>query len=76
MICDARSKVGGYASDDINTEDEVVWRNAATGQELARSARLPAITSGTMVQPYYSGDMFYPSAGGSLYKLEPAPSGS
>ena len=41
-----------------------------------RSARLPAMTSGTMVQPYYFGDMFYPGAAGSLYKLQPAPAGS
>lgn len=61
---------------DINKHDETVWRNAATGQEIARSALLPAITSGTMIQPYYSGDVFYPGAAGTLYKLQPAPSGS
>jgi len=70
------SDIPGAQIPDINTEDEVVWRNAATGQEIARSARLPAMTSGTMVQPYYSGDMFYPGAAGSLYKLRPAPAGS
>jgi hypothetical protein len=60
----------------LNLEDEVVWRNAGTGEEIARSARLPAITSGTMVQPAYSGNMFYPGAAGALYKLLPAPAGS
>jgi Tol biopolymer transport system component len=28
-----------------------------------------------MVQPYYFGDMFYPGAAGSLYKLQPEPAG-
>lgn len=67
------SDIPGAEIPDINTEDQVVWRNAATGQEIARSARLPAMTSGTMVQPYYFGDMFYPGAAGSLYRLQPAP---
>lgn len=70
------SNIPGAQIPDANTQDEVVWRNAATGQEIARSARLPAMTPGTMVQPYYCGDMLYPSAAGSLYKLQPAPSGS
>jgi hypothetical protein len=70
------SDIPGAQIPDANLEDEVVWRNAATGRELARSARLPAMTSGTMVQPYYSGEMFYPSAEGSLYKLQPLPAGS
>jgi hypothetical protein len=67
--------IPGAEIPDINKDDEVVWRNAASGLELARSARLPAITSGTMVQPYYSGDMFYPGAAGTLYKLQPRPAG-
>jgi len=70
------SDIPGAELPGTNTEDEVVWRNAATGQAIARSARLPAMTSGTMVQPYYCGDMFYPGAAGSLYKLQPAPAGS
>ena len=70
------SNIPGAQIPDANTQDEVVWRNAGTGQEIARSARLPAMTTGTMVQPYYFGEMFYPSAAGSLYKLEPTPAGS
>ena len=64
------SDIPGAEIPDLNMQDEVVWRNAATGQEIARSAPLPAMTSGTMVQPDYCADMFYPSAAGSLYKLE------
>jgi hypothetical protein len=36
-----------------NRHDVVVRRNAANGQMLARSPKLPAMTSATMVQPYY-----------------------
>ncbi|MBV9334303.1 MAG: DUF1254 domain-containing protein, partial [Solirubrobacterales bacterium] len=42
-----------------NRTDEVVWRVAATGRELARSRPLPAILNGTMVQPGYGGRMYY-----------------
>jgi hypothetical protein len=42
-----------------NRNDQVVWRDAATGRELARSRRLPAILSGTMVQPGYAARMYY-----------------
>jgi hypothetical protein len=57
----------------INKHDEVVWRNAATGEELARSERLPAMTPATMVQPSYAGNVLYPGLQGTLYKLLPAP---
>jgi len=56
-----------------NSNDFVVWRNAATGAELARSPLLPAMTQGTMVQPYYNGDMFFEGQSGSLIKLIPRP---
>lgn len=56
-----------------NTNDFAVWRNAATGQELARSPLLPAMTQGTMIQPYYNGDMFFEGQSGTLIKLIPRP---
>ena len=54
-----------------NRNDFAVWRNAATGQELARSPLLPAMTQGTMIQPYYNGDMFFEGQSGTLIKLMP-----
>lgn len=54
-----------------NMNDFAVWRNAATGQELARSPLLPAMTQGTMIQPYYNGDMFFQGQEGTLIKLMP-----
>lgn len=54
-----------------NSHDYAVWRNAATGAEIARSPLLPAMTQGTMIQPYYSGMMFYEGQSGSLIQLQP-----
>lgn len=56
----------------INKHDEVVWRDAATGRELARSDRLPEMTPATMVQPSYDGSVIYPGLQGTLYRLTPA----
>ena len=56
-----------------NLNDFVVWRNAITGKEIARSPLLPAMTQGTMVQPFYSGDMFYEGELGQLIRLKPRP---
>lgn len=54
-----------------NHNDYAVWRNAKTGEEIARSPLLPAMTQGTMIQPYYHGDMFYEGQLGELIKLKP-----
>lgn len=54
-----------------NQNDYAVWRNAKTGKEIARSPLLPAMTQGTMIQPYYSGNMFYEGQLGQLIKLKP-----
>ncbi len=56
-----------------NANDFVVWRYAKDGRELARSPKLPAITSGSMVQPSYFGNMFYGGKLGSLFYLHPVP---
>ena len=54
-----------------NKSDEVVWRDAATGRELARSGAVPAMTQGSAVQPGYGGSVFFPGAKGTLVKLTP-----
>ena len=57
-----------------NSNDYVIWRNAATGTELACSPILPAITFGTMIPPYYNGDLMYPGyTNGNLIRLHPLP---
>jgi hypothetical protein len=56
-----------------NKTATVVFRDAATGRELARSARVPRMTQGSAVQPGYAGSVFFPSANGTLIKLTPHP---
>jgi hypothetical protein len=56
-----------------NLTDTVVWRDASTGQELARSERVPHMTQGSAVQPGYGGSMYFPGVEGMLVKLTPTP---
>ena len=56
-----------------NASDTVVWRNARTGRELARSEQVPYMTQGSAVQPGYGGSMYFPGAEGTLVKLTPTP---
>jgi hypothetical protein len=53
--------------------ERVVFRDAATGRELARSARVPYMTQGSAIQPGYGGSVFFPSANGTLIKVTPSP---
>ncbi len=54
-----------------NTYDEwVVWRDAATGEELARSDKLPPMLPGDPLAPGFFGVWFYPQADGTLVELE------
>jgi hypothetical protein len=53
-----------------NTTSDVVWRDAATGRELARTAEpLPAISTGSMVEPYYAAKMLYLAREGTIIEL-------
>jgi hypothetical protein len=54
-----------------NKTDQVVFRDAATGRELARSGRVPHMTQGSAVQPGYGGSVFFPGATGTLVKMTP-----
>jgi len=55
-----------------NKTDTVVFRDAATGRELARSARVPFMTQGSAIQPGYGGSVFFPGAQGTLVKVTPS----
>jgi hypothetical protein len=56
------------------TPADVVWRDAATGRELARTAEpLTAISAGSMVEPYYSGRMYYLARTGEIIELDVKP---
>ncbi|HEX8800503.1 MAG TPA: hypothetical protein VF772_17925 [Terriglobales bacterium] len=56
-----------------NTQDWVVWRNADTGDELARSPLLQAVNSGTMVEPGYAGRMYFLAQNGNIIELTVRP---
>jgi hypothetical protein len=56
-----------------NTQDWVVWRNAATGEEIARSPLLPAVNSGTMVEPGYAGRLYFLAQNGKIIALTVRP---
>jgi hypothetical protein len=52
-----------------NTQDAVVWREAETGRELARSELLPVVDTGTMIEPGYAGRMYYMAQPGKVIEL-------
>jgi hypothetical protein len=57
------------------TQEQVVFRDAATGQELARSDSLPKMTSGALITPGDEGAINYLSLDGQIYQLTVQPSG-
>lgn len=56
-----------------NTNDWVVWRNAGTGDEIARSPLLQAVNGGTMVEPGYAGRMYFLAQNGNIIELTVRP---
>jgi hypothetical protein len=56
-----------------NSNDWVVWRNADTGDEIARSPLLRAVNGGTMVEPAYSGGMYFLAQDGKIIELTVRP---
>jgi hypothetical protein len=58
------------------TSEAVVWRNAQTGAQLARSSDLPKMSSGILVTPGYSGLQYFLSADGHIITLEVTPDSS
>ena len=56
-----------------NTQDWVVWRNADTGGEIARTPLLQAVNGGTMVEPAYDGRMYFLAQSGNIIELTARP---
>ena len=54
-------------------QDSVVWRNADTGDEIARSPLLSGVNSGTMVEPGYAGRMYFLAENGKIMELTVRP---
>ncbi|MEO0604899.1 MAG: hypothetical protein AAF211_25935 [Myxococcota bacterium] len=51
-------------------DEQVVWRSAETGEELARSAPLPPMMQGDPLAPGFFGVWYYPQADGTMLQLE------
>ena len=60
---------GGHYRKPYETE-QVVWREAETGRELARSPSLPAMNQGAVLAPGPGGAIYYPTADGHVIKLQ------
>jgi hypothetical protein len=59
------------------TTEQVIWRNAATGKQLASSDQFPKMSAGILVTPGYAGLQYFLTADGHIIALQvnPSPSG-
>jgi hypothetical protein len=55
------------------TTEQVIWRDAATGQELANSDQFPKMSAGILVTPGYAGLQYFLTASGHIVELQVAP---
>jgi hypothetical protein len=55
------------------TTEQVIWRNAQTGAELASSSFFPKMTQGILVTPGYAGLQYFLSADGHIIALQVTP---
>ena len=55
------------------TTEQVIWRNAQTGQELASSSFFPKMTQGILVTPGYAGLQYFLTADGHIIALQVTP---
>jgi hypothetical protein len=55
------------------TTEQVIWRNAQTGNELASSSQFPKMTQGILVTPGYAGLQYFLSADGHIIALQVTP---
>jgi hypothetical protein len=53
--------------------EQVVWRDAATGKELARSDAFPKMSAGILVTPGYAGPQYFLTADGHIIELQVDP---
>lgn len=51
------------------TNEHVVFRDAATGRELARTGNLPRMSQGANISPGFGGRMYFPGVDGRIYEV-------
>jgi len=49
--------------------EQVVFRNAATGRELARTGLLPRMSDGANISPGFDGRVYFPGKDGRVYEV-------
>ena len=55
------------------TTEQVIWRNAQTGKELASSSQFPKMTQGILVTPGYAGLQYFLTSDGHIIALQVTP---
>ena len=70
---DNRDSVPAFEQLKSYTTEQVVWRDAQTGQELTRSSQFPKMTQGILVTPGYAGLQYFLTAAGNIIGLQVAP---
>jgi hypothetical protein len=51
------------------TNEQVVFRDAATGRELARTGNLPRMSDGANISPGFGGRVYFPGKDGRIYEV-------
>ena len=51
------------------TNEQVVFRDAATGREVARTDELPRMSQGANISPGFDGRVYFPGVDGKLYEI-------
>lgn len=57
------------------TTEQVIWRDAATGKQLATSDQFPKMSAGILVTPGYAGLQYFLTASGHIIELQVVPQG-
>ena len=52
---------------------QAIWRDAATGKQLAASDQFPKMSAGILVTPGYAGLQYFLTAGGHIFALQVSP---
>ena len=55
------------------TTEQVIWREAATGKQLASSDQFPKMSAGILVTPGYAGLQYFLTASGRIIELQVGP---
>ena len=55
------------------TTEQVIWRDAATGKQLASSDQFPKMSAGILVTPGYAGLQYFLTASGHIIELQVTP---